>query len=291
MWKLSLFIVFLYFNVGDGQGFPPNLTWAHSLKNQKELEEYINSDKRMSEEAIVFNDGLKAVVMGTSATGTFTLEACIKYMKQNRKEHGIKLLVPSAEVFYNASTVLKELSGDWIIISFTMAKGPNGGMPAITTEQLNLILIKHDWPPGANLGIGVSVSYNGPETSYRREHLYDVYNTTVLLPNIHAHKLVIFVDAYFLSKSGEVVETAMSYFEKQHYIEYRLENAAQADKVDVSNFMHYFRLRPNRSYLNFPAELQQKVLEEYSKPTSGQNSNRENSLWLLIFVIIFAYVN
>lgn len=296
MCKLSFYILSILSVLANCAVFLPDIKWAYSLKTPDEVSDFISGKNQMVRESITYNPRLGAVVMGRKADGVFLVEKCMKFVHSHRIKHGVMLEIPNLFTFYNASSMLVKYSGDWLILAFTLVKGPNGGPPAIASKDYDLLLNEYHWPPKAKLGIGWTMSYKGKEEKYLAEHFYDVSNTTLLLPDlVLVNHTILLLDAYFASKSEDVLETAKETINEQYLLTYRLESPNQQDKVDVDGFMNFFKqLNTSRSYLNLPKRLHEQILRELNtspkKPKAGRGSRGFPSISLIVLLIVIVNI-
>lgn len=292
MWKLPIFTLLLAVQLANCQTFLPEQSWVNTLLTPKDVENYVASESTMAQEKISFNPLLNNTVMGERPAGQYLLDSLVKYMISQRSDKGVMLEIPNIETFNNATQVLKGQSGNWVILLFTIVKGPNGGEPAVAHTELDNALHRFDWPEGALLGLSVTVGYQGNDKMYQKEHFYDVYNTTVLLQNIQQENIVVVVDAYFLSKSEEVVEMAIKHMGKKPFsFVFRLEDPKKQSEVDVDRFMHIFlAVGPPKCYLNLPDPLHAEIVKRYEQVRKGSHGIRDRApVGIILFLIAFVF--
>lgn len=236
--------------------------------------------------------------MGSSPNGSLLMMDALNEIEKNRKGHGLMISLPSVHVFSKAHQLFKSVEGFyWVILEFSIARGPNGGQPAFGAPQIDHILTPGVWPKMFNLSISLTTKNEGKEKGYTLKQLKELIGVVVAAKNLRGGIPVdLTIDIFHISHSKSF--GTIPFTDRLSHLHLRTDATVQ-DKVNLNGFMYLFkRLGPKRCYLNVPPKLQARILEykevtvpeEIGIPSWGRRFSMYSfSFYLFLFATIFVY--
>lgn len=272
---LKVLLLWSLHAVQGGSVFLPSLTWTNSLSTMDEVQAFLKGSHRMARERICFNVEGSSVVMGSSPNGSLLMIDALKEIEKNRQGHGLMIALPSITTFSKAHQLFKSVEGFyWVILEFSVTRGPNGGPPAFGALQLDQILTAGVWPKMFNLSLCVTTKNKGREKGYTVQQLKELIGVVVAARNLRGGVPVdLSVDVFHISHSKSF--GTIPFTDRLAHLHLRTDAEVQ-DQVNMKGFMYLFnRFGPKRCYLNVPPKLQARILgyKEEKEPVTPAHEN------------------
>lgn len=243
------------------------ITWVNALASPQQLESYLSGPHRMAREAVTFNAKKDAIVMGKDPAGSLPLADCLKTLKASRNGHGVKLEMPSFDVYNASMEVVSQLGeADWINLHFDCFRGPMGGEAPIKIKELPQVI--EMWPSGAIIiSLGMTTAYAGAAAKgYTLELITNMAEDWRAGPFNTITYFDFVVDIYHISETEKVLwDPVYQKLKMVRRIELQLTPEMEG-KVKMDAFRGFVeKLEMEQCYFNVPDAFRKRFFEAAEK--------------------------